>query len=160
MPESPKTSAVKSSGCSPLLGCDGVCSLCVRREQSRLKAVSFQARCGLISRSKRAQFVPQVTCASGTPFYCRKDWRPVGPHKPGSRGSIPRPATISVRYGGHQLVQQSLQNFACSGQHRVSVPLSIKMEFVVYQLALQSVKLPERVQTPSNSPSSFYGLLD
>ena len=52
-------------------------------------------------------------------------------------------------------MQQSLQNFACSGQHRVSVPLSIKMEFVVYQLALQAVNLPERVQTPSNSPSYF-----
>ena len=52
-------------------------------------------------------------------------------------------------------MQQSLQNFACSGQHRVSVPLSIKMEFVVYQLALQAVNLPERVQPPSNSPSFF-----
>ena len=57
-------------------------------------------------------------------------------------------------------MQQSLQNFAGSGQHRVSVPLSIKMEFVVYQLALQAVNLPERVQPPSNSPFSFYGLLD
>ena len=54
-------------------------------------------------------------------------------------------------------MQQSLQNFACSGQHRVSAPLSIKMEFVVYQLALQAVNLPERVQPPSNSPSSFLG---
>ena len=156
MPESPQTSAVKSSGCSPLLGCDGVCSLCVRRELSCLKTESSWHGAGLAPLQTRSIRAAGYLCPRYA-IFCRKDWRPVGPHKPGSRGSIPRPAIISVSCGGHQLVQQSLQNSACSGQHRVSAPLFIKMEFVVYQLALQAVNLPERVQTPSNSPSSFKG---
>ena len=151
---------MKSSGCSPLLGCDGVCSLCVRREQSRLKAVSSWHGARLASFQTRSIRAAGYLCLRHAIFNRRKDWRPVGPHKPDSRGSIPRPATISIRYGGHQLVRQSLQNSACSGQHRVSVPSSIKMEFVVYQLALQAVNLPERVQPPSNSPSYFLGPLD
>ena len=53
-------------------------------------------------------------------------------------------------------MQPGLQNPACPGQHRDSVPF-FKMEAVVYQLALQAVNLPERVQSPSVSPSLSMG---
>ncbi len=57
-------------------------------------------------------------------------------------------------------MQPGLQNPACPGQHRDSAPFFPKMEAVVYQLALQAVNLPERVRTPSVSPSFFNGPLD
>lgn len=54
----------------------------------------FTARCGLISPFQTRSIRAVGPCSCGTPFFhCGKDWHPVGSHKPGSRGSIPRPAT-------------------------------------------------------------------
>ena len=92
-----------------------------------LRTASSRHGTGLAARSKRAQFVPWVPCSCGTPFFhCGKDWHPAGSHKPGSRGSIPRPANQFQLRGGHQLVQPGLQNPACPGQHRDSVPFFLR----------------------------------
>ena len=122
-----------------------------------LRTASSRHGAGLAACSKRAQFVLQAPCSCDTThFHCGKDWYPAGSHKPGSRGSIPRPAKFSLDTECASLRGRVSKTQLARGS--TGTPRHFpKMEAVVYQLALQAVNLPERVRIPSVSPSLLTG---
>ena len=92
-----------------------------------LRTASSRHGAGLAARSKRAQFVPQVNLFLRHALFplreglasCRVSYAWLPWFDPTSRYHF-------FRYGGHQLVQPGLQNPACPGQHRDSVPFFLR----------------------------------
>ena len=123
-----------------------------------LRTASFRQGAGLLARSKRAQFVPQVNLFL----------RHVHFQFAGRIGILPGLISLAPVVRSHvpQPISTTRRAPVCAaGSPKPSLPgaapglraIFTKMEAVVYQLALQAVNLPERVRTPSVSPSFSTG---
>ena len=123
-----------------------------------LRTASSRHGAGLAARSKRAQFVPQVN------LFLRHALFSIA----GRIGILPGLIRLAPVVRSHvplPFLQIRRAPACAAGSPKPSLPgaapglraIFPKMEAVVYQLALQAVNLPERVQSPSVSPSLSMG---